>query len=126
MTATAHDLTLMALAETNPRAYAALAAAGPNRAGDPPVGALGFMAPDDCLDLCRAADLAHRALGHDLDTEHHWPWHEAGPDALARLIARDGSWRHLHDGEMRSPTRRALDAYREAVRAHLAAEGMAG
>lgn len=55
----AHDLTVAALAEVSPRVHAAVVAAGPNRAGDSPLGALGFMLDDDLVVLARAACLAH-------------------------------------------------------------------
>lgn len=108
MTLSAHDRTLACLAEVNPRVYAALAAAGPNNAGDPPLGALGWLPPDDLADLARAAMMAHGT------TRPGWDWTD--PHTLARYLADAGSWRR-HDCPARD---RAVTAYSTAPRIDLA------
>lgn len=103
---TPHEMTRMALMEGGHlRIVAALDAIGPNGAGDPPIGALGFMAPGDCEALCRAADLAHRHAATD-------GWEPMSIQARARFIARSGSWlRHFHRPEFLA----ARMAYKAAV-----------
>lgn len=82
---TPFELTLAALAETNPPVRAAVEAIGPSRAGDPRPGLLGWLPPDDRLDLCRAVCLAHeRADTEDWDTT---------PTALSGFLFGMGAWR---------------------------------
>lgn len=106
---TVHDMTRMALAETAPpRVLAAFDALTPNRAGHPPIGALGFLSPDDLVVVVRAADLAHgraRTPG--------WAIQES-PEDVARDLARTGSWRY-EDNPRRAETVAAVDAYRRAI-----------
>lgn len=79
------DLTVMALAETNPRAAATVEAAGANRAGHPSLGLLGWLPSGALIQVCRAAIFAHRRAG----TEH---WDEEDAVDMARGIMRDGLW----------------------------------
>jgi hypothetical protein len=78
----------MALAETHPAIVAALDVIGPNRAGDPIVGAFGFLPAEDRLALAKAADLAHRRARTE-----GWGW--STPEELADYMAVGGSWRRL-------------------------------
>lgn len=79
------DLTVMALAETNPRAAAAVEAAGANLAGHPSLGLLGWLPIPILRDVCRAAILAHRRAGTDF-----WDGEDAA--VMARAIAKGGLW----------------------------------
>lgn len=106
----AYDLTVMALSETHPAARAALEALGPNSAGDPPIGLLGFMYQHDRVGLCRAADMAHR---HGGDAE--WRTDGLTPDELADYIYESGSWRHAHATRWRERYERAAEVYSAAV-----------
>jgi hypothetical protein len=78
------DLTVMALAETNPRAAATVEAAGANRAGHPSLGLLGWLPMPVLREVCRAAILAHRRAGTEF-------WAD-DLDEMVRDLARGGLW----------------------------------
>ena len=107
----AFDMTLMALSEVNPRAAAALRVLGPNSAGDPMIGLLGFMSPGDCIDLVKAADLAHRRLGSEGWREDGWTVEE-----VARYIAECGAWRNQRQHSWRDRIADAVTRYQIAIR----------
>ena len=105
---TTHDMTLAALSEVNPRAAAALRVMGPNRAGDPMVGLLGFMSGNDCIDLARAADLAHTRAGTD-------GWERMADRDRAVHIQMFGGWRNP-SGKWADRVRDAVTRYQIAIR----------
>ena len=104
---TTFDMTLTALGEVNPLVRFVLAVIGPNRAGDPMLGLLGFMDYDDRLDLVRAADLAHRRAGTD-------GWRDEGQtvEQMAEFISSAGGWRSPGE-KWRQQVAQALVAYRQ-------------
>jgi hypothetical protein len=83
--ATVLDLTVMALAETNPRAAATVVAAGANRAGHPSLGLLGWLPMPVLREVCQAAILAHRRAGTEF-------WADEDAVVMSRAIARCGLW----------------------------------
>lgn len=105
---TAHELTLMALAETNRPVHAALEAAGCNRAAQPCIGYLGWLPEDDLVDLARAALMAHQAVGTEFNAET--------PEQLAGHMRDEGSWIHPRDD-------RENERIRATVVAFVAAKG---
>lgn len=79
------DMTVMALAEINPAAAAAVRAAGANRVGHPSIGLLGWLPMADLLDVTRATGLAHRAAGTKF-------WADEEPEAMAADLRERGMW----------------------------------
>lgn len=92
-----HEMTLYLLSEVNAPVRAALEELGPNRAGMPPIGMLGFMEFEDCHDLAKAADLAHMRNGTEL-------WPHVGQaervEDLARAMQDHGSWRRIQQTDL--------------------------
>ena len=111
---TTFDMTLAALSEVNPRAAAALRVIGPNRAGDPMIGLLGFMSPGDCLALVKAADLAHKRAGTDGWRDDEWPLEQ-----VARYVSECGGWRNP-SGKWADRVRDAITRYQLAIRDEIA------
>lgn len=87
MSQTPYEMTMAALSEVNPRVAATLEVIGPNRAGDPMIGLLGFMSGNDCTDLARAANLAHTQAGTD-------GWERMADRDRAVHIQMFGGWRN--------------------------------
>lgn len=108
---TPYEITHAALLEGgHPAAAAALAAAGPTRAGDPPCGFLGFMREEDRVALARAAILAHTSAGTS-----GWCWTRDREQELADHIHTHGSWRHTrHDHTRQAELQLVCEAYCEA------------
>ncbi len=75
-----------------PQVAAALAALGPNRAGDPPLGDLGWLPYADRFALARAANTAHCELG-----TVGWTF-EGDPAALSDAMFDRGGWRRDDHG----------------------------
>ncbi len=75
-----------------PQVAAALAALGPNRAGDPPLGYLGWLPYADRFALACAANTAHCELG-----TAGWTF-EGDPAALSDAMFDRGGWRREASG----------------------------
>lgn len=82
---TPHEMALAALAEVAPAVGTALGVLGPNRAGDPPIGLLGWLPCDELVIACRAVDLAHRRAGTP-------GWAHDDIEAFARRVKNREFW----------------------------------
>lgn len=74
----------------------------PNRAGDPVVGLLGFLSPDDLDVVMKACRLAHEHVGNDFG-------------GTTQYVVRHGSWRTIvHDTTSRwhRPLLALIEQYR--------------
>ncbi|HKO83923.1 MAG TPA: hypothetical protein VJ140_05030 [Actinomycetota bacterium] len=107
---TPHALALAALAETNPRAHAALVGAGEAR-GCPLLGYLGWLPPEDLLDTCRAVHLGHQVA----ETEG---WTQEPADVTAAGIRRAGTWRNPRGAHDERRIRSAVIGWGEAQGYH--------
>jgi hypothetical protein len=104
---TVHDVALAALAEVNPAARAALAAAGANAVGHSCIGYLGWMPDQDLRDATAAVMLAHERAGYP----------SFGADGLLPLMAglRKAIWRHPRDDRERDRIAGTVTAWGEAL-----------
>jgi hypothetical protein len=108
----AHELTLVALAESNPPVAVAIERVGPNRGGWPLIGLVGWLPLTDRLDGCRAVIMAHDHLGTEV-------WNQpVTVVALARMIFLDGGWRRPRSTADAGRVEDAVIAYARAKGAH--------
>lgn len=107
---TPYDRTLMALAEVNVPARAALKVVGPNRSGDPLIGYLGWMPASSVVDLCRAAVMSQPPDTYGSDAV---PFND--PVALADYMIGSGTWRNPRGPKEATLVEAAVVAYAVAL-----------